>query len=152
MKHHVKVWNCTLSGKRFLEGYATLVKRLDVYGPGEERWLVKFDGDEENELYPRFILREGNMAQKRCEQPNCDGLPDGFRDYCSAHGASQYHPRTIHRFIVTLADGVRVQIDADSLEDAYERIVSNPGYDTSSGQWEVKEIGFADDSDIGGQQ
>ncbi len=57
----VKIFNSTMSGKQFVEGMATLIKREAVYSDDEERWLVRFDNDAEDEVYSRFITKETDL-------------------------------------------------------------------------------------------
>ncbi|MFW9894037.1 MAG: hypothetical protein ACFFFO_17670 [Candidatus Thorarchaeota archaeon] len=54
-----RIRNFTLSGREFLEGIATL-RELVQRGPSSvsERWLVHFDGDCPEEVYPREVLDE----------------------------------------------------------------------------------------------
>ncbi len=57
----VKIFNSTMSGKRFVEGMATLIKREAVYSDNEERWRVRFDNDAEDEICSRFIKKETEL-------------------------------------------------------------------------------------------
>ena len=54
----VKVWNNTISGKRIVEGMATIVRLKGKANAFGQRAMVHFDGDSPDQVVERNIMTE----------------------------------------------------------------------------------------------
>ena len=54
----VEIINTRPSGGTFIEGRAKLIRQIDCQHFGHTRWLVRFEGDAEDETYERFVRNQ----------------------------------------------------------------------------------------------